>query len=178
MARGVFLPPLKGQSCSTSGLPNTGTVLPPSSNGSDLLDAKYSDCSIPPCITAPAPAHQNSQVVSRQPGQSFPAPHGTKDTKPRLQKPQSPFLVFLKSERCKVKREFKDASADFIETEVKNRWINIDSSKKCELEKKYKQQMEDYELKSKLYEVKKAHMKKIKPSKKAVPKGRFILFSS
>ena len=149
MARRTFLPPLKGQSCSSSGLPNTGTVVPPipSSNGSDLVpDAKYSDSSIPPSIAAPA--HHISQVVSCQLGQGFPAPHGAKETKPQSKKtvnlkPQSPFLVFLKSERRKVKHEFKNESADFIETEVKKRWLNIDSSKRCELEKNYKKQMED-----------------------------------
>ena len=157
MARSTFLPPLKGQSCSSSGLSNnTGTVVQPSSISSDLVsDAKHSDHSIPPCITVPA--HQNSPEVSCQLGQSFPTPHGTKKAKPQFTnnlniKPQSPFLVFLKSERRKVKHEFKNESADFIETEVKKRWINIDSSKRCELEKNYKKQMEDYELKSKFYE--------------------------
>ena len=85
-------------------------------------------------------------------------------------KPQSPFLMFYKSEKTKVKRDLKHSSAEEIELAVKKRWIDISEKEKTMLEDKYRKALEAYEVKVKLYEVKSRHVTK-KKKKKVASKG-------
>ena len=78
--------------------------------------------------------------------------------------------MFYKSEKTKVKRDLKHSSAEEIELAVKKRWIDISEKEKAMLEDKYRQALEAYEVKVKLYEVKSRHVTK-KKKKKVASKG-------
>lgn len=172
-----FIPPVKGAQpgdIPATSSANMSTIVP--LNSQPNISATVSrniPPNLEPCKVSKKKGDSGKALKAKEnqpPTKSPPVKSSKKVPHKVPAKPQSPFLMFYKSEKTKVKRDLKNSSAEEIELAVKQRWIDISEKEKAMLEDKYRQALEAYEIKVKLYEVKSKHVTK-KEKKKVASKG-------
>ena len=144
-----FIPPVKGA--------QPGDIPPTSSANMSTIVPLNSQPNISATVSRNIPPNLEPYKVSKK--KDYPGGSGkalkSKENKPPTKsppvepskkvphkvpaKPQSPFLMFYKSEKTKVKRDLKNSSAEEIELAVKKRWIDISEEEKAMLQDKYRQ---------------------------------------